>query len=233
MKIALCLSGQPRSFEKGYEYHKRNLLDHYDVDVFIHSWYYPEEMLDEIEALYKPKDVSYELPLNINQFSKYKVGNPQYPAYNTGQMFYSVFMSNHICRKYSQTLNVNYDVVIRSRFDFALNVKLPYELTENNYIYVPGCRQNPSHTIANDQFAYGRPNVMNLYTQTYNNMDLLYDNGCPFNGEELMSANLGLYKLTGSRMVYVDMNSPFDPDRYGNMKHSLIRDDFSKWNQYR
>ena len=38
MKIALCLSGQARSFEQGYEYYKKNLLDHYDVDVFIHTW---------------------------------------------------------------------------------------------------------------------------------------------------------------------------------------------------
>ena len=38
MKIALCLSGQARSYEKGYEYHKKNLLDHYDVDVFYHTW---------------------------------------------------------------------------------------------------------------------------------------------------------------------------------------------------
>ena len=38
MKIALCFSGQPRSYEKGYEYYKKNLLDHYDVDVFIHTW---------------------------------------------------------------------------------------------------------------------------------------------------------------------------------------------------
>ena len=27
MKIALCLSGQARSFKQGYEYYKRNLLD--------------------------------------------------------------------------------------------------------------------------------------------------------------------------------------------------------------
>ena len=58
MKIALCLSGQPRSFEKGYEYHKKNLLDQYNVDVFIHTWesddskkyvdlYEPEEYIIE------------------------------------------------------------------------------------------------------------------------------------------------------------------------------------------
>ena len=38
MKIALCFSGEPRAFEKGYEYYKRNLLDLHDVDVYIHSW---------------------------------------------------------------------------------------------------------------------------------------------------------------------------------------------------
>ena len=233
MKIALCLSGQPRSFEKGYEYHKKNLLDHYDVDVFIHSWMYSEELLDKIEDLYKPKDMDYELPLSKIYFKRYFVGNPQYPAHNTGQMFYSVFRANQILSKYSQTFNQDYDVVIRSRFDFALNVKLSYELIENNYIYVPDCRQNPSHTIANDQFAYGRQNVMKLYCQTYNNMDFLYENGCPFNGEELMSANLALYGLTGNKMVYVDMNPPFAPDAYGSMKHSLIRDDFSEWNKLR
>lgn len=233
MRIALCLSGQPRSFEKGYEYHKKNLLDHYDVDVFIHSWHYSEELLDKIEELYRPRDVNYELPLNENCFKNYRVSSQKYPAYNTTQMFYSVFMSNHLCRKYSQTLNINYDVVIRSRFDFALNVKLNYESVLNDTIYVPNCLQNAEHTIATDQFAYGRHDVMNLYTQTYNNIEFLYKKGCTYNGEELMCANLNLYGLTGNNLVYVDMNPPFNPDRYGSMKHSLIRDDFSKWNQYR
>ena len=37
-KIALCLSGQPRSVEKGYEFVKRNILDGNDVEIFCHSW---------------------------------------------------------------------------------------------------------------------------------------------------------------------------------------------------
>jgi hypothetical protein len=233
MKIALCLSGQPRSFEKGYEYHKKNLLDHYDVDVFIHSWMYPEDLLDKIEDLYKPADMNYELPLNEEYFKKYNVANHQYPAYNTTQMFYGVFMSNHICKKYAQTLNIKYDVVIRSRFDFAINVKLNYEEVQANLIYVPNCRQNPEHTVANDQYAYGTPEVMNLYAQTYNNIDFLHSQGCPYNGEELMCANLHAYDLVGNNLVYVDVNHPFSPDKYGSMRHSLIRDDFSAWNKLR
>jgi len=233
MKIALCLSGQPRSFEKGYEYHKKNLFDHYDVDVFINSWHYQEELLDKIETLYKPRDVNYELPLNENFFKKYSVGNAQYPAYNTTQMFYGVFMANQLCKKYSQTLNIEYDVVIRSRFDFALNTKLNYEEVQDGMIYVPNCRQNSEHTVANDQYAYGQHYAMNLYAQTYNNIDFLHRNGCPYNGEELMCANLHMYGLTGNNLVYVDVNHPFMPDRYGSMRHSLIRDDFSEWNKLR
>lgn len=233
MRIALCLSGQPRSFEKGYEYHKKNLLDHHDVDVFIHSWMYTEKLLDKIEELYRPADMTYELPLKETFFQKYSVGNKQYPAYNTTQMFYSVFMANHVCKKYAQTFDIKYDVVIRSRFDFAINKKLAYEEVLPNKIYVPNCRQNEEHTVANDQYAYGTPEVMNLYAQTYNNIDFLYSHGCPYNGEELMCANLQAYGLTGENLVYVDMEHPFEPDKYGSMRHSLIRDDFGDWNKLR
>ena len=58
MKIALCFCGQARSFESGYEYYKRNLLDHYDVDVYIHSWKFPES--NKLLQLYKPKDYLFE-----------------------------------------------------------------------------------------------------------------------------------------------------------------------------
>ncbi len=50
MKIALCFCGQIRSFEKGYEYYRKNLLSDHDVDVYIHSWL-PEN--EKILNLYK------------------------------------------------------------------------------------------------------------------------------------------------------------------------------------
>ena len=51
MKIALCISGQPRSFEKGYEYHYKNIIENNDVDVFIHTWKSPNlnELIDFIK----------------------------------------------------------------------------------------------------------------------------------------------------------------------------------------
>jgi hypothetical protein len=60
MKIALCFSGQARAFEQGYEYYKRNLLDHYDVDVYIHTWKFPGE--DKLAELYKPVKIHTQVP---------------------------------------------------------------------------------------------------------------------------------------------------------------------------
>jgi hypothetical protein len=39
MKVALCLSGQPRFIEHTFKNIKENLIDPNDADVFIHSWY--------------------------------------------------------------------------------------------------------------------------------------------------------------------------------------------------
>ena len=39
MKIALCISGQPRNVQKGYsQFIQPNFLAHNECDVFIHTW---------------------------------------------------------------------------------------------------------------------------------------------------------------------------------------------------
>ena len=44
MKIALCISGQPRDIDINYPIHKASILDGNDVDVFIHTWFDPENL---------------------------------------------------------------------------------------------------------------------------------------------------------------------------------------------
>ena len=44
MKIALCLSGQPRVVEVGFQKLNETILQHNDVDVFIHTWFDPENL---------------------------------------------------------------------------------------------------------------------------------------------------------------------------------------------
>ena len=38
MKVALCLSGQSRTFKKCFRSQKKHIIDPLDVDIFIHTW---------------------------------------------------------------------------------------------------------------------------------------------------------------------------------------------------
>ena len=142
MKIALCLSGQPRCVKEGYEYYKKNLLDHYDVDVFCHVW---DTAGAEHIAAYKPVTLMIEKP-PTNDLSKYtRVPPPQPnwkvkdPALSTWAQFYSLNKANTLKIKYEREFGRNFDWVIRSRFDFALNTEIPFEDLDNSKLYIPNC----------------------------------------------------------------------------------------------
>jgi hypothetical protein len=80
MKVALCLACQPRFVEQAYHSIKENLMDGYDVDVFIHTWIDEQNpyqfrhdgrwnsiqqdpnIKDKILELYKPKKYLFESP---------------------------------------------------------------------------------------------------------------------------------------------------------------------------
>jgi len=80
MKIALCFSGQPRDIDINYQIFKKNLLDEFDVDVFVHTWWnkdnlshnsiipdrvnkkFSPDAIDKIKELYKPKKIFVEKP---------------------------------------------------------------------------------------------------------------------------------------------------------------------------
>ena len=92
MKIALCFAGQARAFEQGYEYYKRNLLDHYDVDVYIHTWKFPDE--DRLEQLYKPVKIQTQVP-PLGDFDNKYTNTPdreKYPPRNNYRQFYSMYV---------------------------------------------------------------------------------------------------------------------------------------------
>jgi hypothetical protein len=50
MKIALCFSGLPRFVEQTSENLYNNLIQNYDVDVFVHTWYEPGKLMRDCGA---------------------------------------------------------------------------------------------------------------------------------------------------------------------------------------
>lgn len=225
MKIALCFSGQARSFERGYEYYKRNLLDHYDVDVYIHTWEFPQK--DELEILYHPHTMRTEILLDGNVDLRYtNTPNPiKHPPRFTYRMLYSMNRVKELVRMQP----IKYDWIIKSRTDYALNVKIPFDTLDNTKLYIPNCRMVPERDFGNDQFAFGSSETMFKYMSTFQNIHKYYDAGNQFIGEDMMRANLHEHGLIGDKLVYCDMNNPFPPGPHNGSWHSLIRDDYDQW----
>lgn len=229
MKIALCLSGRPRSYREGFEYHKRNLLDRHDVDVFIHTWDDIDDMAFQyIDYNYDPVAITTSTTFSDQSFTKYKTDNPDWPPKNAIHMMFSVFKANELKREHELVSGIVYDAVIRSRFDFALNRQIDFEI-EPGKVYVPNDfikgRIEPNGIICNDQFAVGDSPTMDLYSNTFWNIDRAATLGAPIIGEDLLSVNLQIAGVIRERMVYIDMNHPFPPGRFNNTPHSLLRDE--------
>lgn len=233
MKIALCLSGQPRSVMKGFEYHKKNLLDHYDVTVFCHVWQTP--IASEIFTTYKPARICVEASLD-NDLSKYtRVPPPQPnwkvkdPARATWNQQYAILKSNELKLEFELEHKMHFDWVIRSRYDFALNVVIPFETLDSSKLYIPNCRMTPSRDFGNDQFAFSSSQNMDRYAESFNHIDRHYDDGVVMIGEDMMSVNWKENNLVGDNLVYFNPNHPFPPGTHNGTWHSLIRDDFENW----
>lgn len=235
MKVALCLSGQPRSFEAGFKFHERNLLKLYNVDVYMHTWdYVNPNVLDELMALYggdgrmavlNTSNIDQKVLTKVDE--KYeRIPSRKFPARNTYSMLYSIKESIDMVSPIMHT----YDVIVRSRYDFALNIIPPLDDTRVNTVYVPDDRFSPEHDFCADMFAWGTPNVMMKYAKTFDNLDRLYaEQGRVFIGEELLSQQLKNVGLTGRNMAYVDMENPFPPGPHNGNWHSFLRDDYDNW----
>lgn len=131
MKIAICISGLPRSYKEGFKELKTHFLDKYNCDVYIHSWYdtkttyetghkfapkayynFTEEDYQNILDLYQPVSYKFQkpIPFDINQITGFKLG---YKLHNILSAAYSA----HECFNLLKRSGIQYDLIIRYRFD--------------------------------------------------------------------------------------------------------------------
>jgi len=156
MKIALCLHGQPRNYEAGFQYINNHIIKKYDTDVFIHTWwddsligqnynvnkqtvgntYKIEENLNQkLTSLYNPKEIILETPIVFKPSKIYPVSDP-----NHHDSIYDALLS----RSYSMYKSVNlrnkyldlYDFTIIVRFDLRINQFPNLHNLQKDNIYV-------------------------------------------------------------------------------------------------
>lgn len=165
-KIALLLSGHIRlnSILKTYI----TLIGRYDIDVFIHTWdnigKKGTEMnlngsFEENEVTNLIKQYPTVRKFKIENNKKFINGLPNdgttYFNYSSPEVFlisqlYSINQSFDLMQKHSKENDINYDVIIRSRFDseithFNLNDNLIDEMNNLDIVFVANSDCNHNH----------------------------------------------------------------------------------------
>tara|TARA_R110000782_G_scaffold129996_1_gene221649 strand:- start:309 stop:1043 length:735 start_codon:yes stop_codon:yes gene_type:complete len=198
IKIALCLSGEPRSSMASFPYIYETFLtdnNRYETEVYIHS-------LKGFRALnmYEPKNSLIE-NLNITQLQislnksllneSKKFNNSHNPTLtmhsNTLTNQFLMFRSIYNCFK---LIEEPYDIYIRARYDMIFKSKFPFihileEILENKYdMFIP--YQFPNKKITNeynDQFAIGNYSSMSIYSNILKYIPKLIDQTDNFNSQ--------------------------------------------------
>lgn len=184
MRVAVCISGQPRNYIEGLKCLKERLLDKYNCDIFIHTWYDEEHInkpfnstynnyqqyqtlnanaINEIIDIYQPKKIlsekykTFDHPVN-----PFIYGDPSgnFNVNNVISMFYSMYTANQLKTTYEIENDFTYDVVIRWRFDLATT-----EINLNEY-------ELNSINIPNNVYSY----IVNSYSKQF---DTIYQNVVP------------------------------------------------------
>ena len=223
MKIALCISGKPRSSMFCYPYiYDAFMNNNHQVDVFIHSWN-ECRVLD----LYRPKK------LEINSDSE--ALNMLLPMLNLNNINIEGNVKNNILMYYSikkcfDLIDDEYDIIIRARFDLLLQPKLDIEsiltdLINKKYdIYIPTKEFNMGGF--NDQLAIGTSEAMKIYSDTFFNLNkFAHELGRwhpeTFLGKQLNDNNIKIYQTHWDyrlvRNVNVDTHWPENPYKFLNL----------------
>jgi hypothetical protein len=240
-RIALCLHGQARGLclfseysPLSIEYQNKNLIhrNDIDVDVFFHTWDYSSSLSDfkqKIIDLYHPKAFSFEETLNKNLVEKFKDGStPDQYVYSNYSHYHSLYFSDLKRKEYEFENKIEYDWVISTRFDVALNVKIDFSVLDNTKIYQSDFNKSTymsnGFRVQNPVFTIGSGSNIEKHSSIILNISKLINICGNIDGHSVFGANIKNLDLI-DHMMYFDMNHPFAPDKYGASHHSFVRND--------
>lgn len=168
MRIALCISGQPRSLIGGCSIIKERLIQPSNItDIFVHTWYHQDlngkpfnssqPHLDKNIGRWMPNSDEYlRLQLNpiklvadnqddMRQYDHLKDVEGRANQKALASMFHSVTLANELKSNYEKENGFKYDIVIRTRIDHiyhkAINIAELYDPNQKDAVFVPRTHQ--------------------------------------------------------------------------------------------
>lgn len=183
MKTALCFSGQLRDFEKRKE-QWLSFIEKNQCDVYASFW--ENEKINDFIKIFNPQKIEIESPYilskdlelfkkdidncKISEMNKianlkndFKCGNMlnKFLNLNSMSMWYKIWRANSLSKI------LNYDIVIRARYD----IFLPIKVQKNNFLNIPNHKVTIKHWPncwgLTDIFSYGESRVMDYYCSLF------------------------------------------------------------------
>ncbi|MDR6714706.1 hypothetical protein J2W83_004342 [Pseudomonas hunanensis] len=161
-KIAVCLSGHPRTFERTAQKIKESLGE---ADFYFSTW--SSDYNDTLLSVFSQHDinlVAYEFisePLQIENERKILSDfTDSYPDFFILNQWFGVKRVIQLMQDYSQAMLKEYDIVIRCRFDLSCDFTKEQLLSS----FKPDAfNYAKSLTGGSDQFLFGSPQVMGSF----------------------------------------------------------------------
>ncbi len=184
MKTALLISGLPRHIDRGLASIRDCLIRPNTPDIFIHTWGDPHDnaLRSKISALYNPNILVIEPPKIIHNthmdLSRMMVSHGR--SYKRDKfvemvysMWYSMLQANLLKEHNRLEHNIDYNYVIRARFDLTYTMPVDVKQFDKNIIHTAHRPDLPPEMV-DDRFAFASNELMNIYCGGFNIIDYVF-----------------------------------------------------------
>lgn len=238
MKVALLFSGQPRSVKETYQNIYWNVIEPNAPDVFVHTWddpllygnrpvsaggipasnTIPSDIVEIIRKLYSPVSLITEQPITFSEHNYHETRYPQIKPQSSLSQRYSILRTFQLMEARVRATGIEYDAVIRMRFDWALKSPIVVSELPLDCVTVPGdCTH---HGGINDQFAVTNMSYMRKYANLFNEIPSLVESGVPFCDEILLGQSLIRVGIPVNKI-----HIPYHLQRADNSDHLRFEED--------
>lgn len=192
MKVAIQMFGHMRTYLQCYEALRKNLLNYYDCDIFIHTWdeiehktqtWHNDKMMDDqkitekdIEQIYSCKAIKIEHQ-HVQEKGCIEANGLKISKFGIESMLYSMNEVNRLRKEYQQKNNIQYDFIIFIRPDILLYDRLNLEKyingLKNGFFTVGNYKNNAilndfRNIGASDILFFAQPAVMDKIFENFN-----------------------------------------------------------------
>ena len=188
-KAAVCFSGHVRNYSAYLDFFKTNIIDAnrgYDFDVFISTWstrntinshaYKRGEIdcntfdINDLIQAYNPTSILIE-KCNVDVFHQYKhyIGGAIPEA--VFAQFYKLKQVFKLLSSYKESNNLNYEVVIRARFDYRFKHDINIEGIDLSNFNVEN--EGMGEDWVSDKFSISTYDIFMVYATFFDNLERL------------------------------------------------------------